>query len=372
MLPTFCHAVRTRFFCRDMTFNPLAEDALYDPLAILKDGERLSFFVLPENMNNVRLDIFLSMREPCLSRSRIQSLIREGNVKVNEELSKPGRRLKGGDIIHIIVPPPTAVNLLPQDVNFSVIFEDASLIVVSKPAGIVVHPAPGHYEGTLVHGLLKHCNDLSGIGGELRPGIVHRLDKDTSGLLVVAKNDKAHLSLARQFKSGDVRKEYVAIVHGRMKTNAGEVNLPVGRHPVKRKKMAVVAKGGRQAVTRWQKVEEFQTGFSFLSILLKTGRTHQIRVHMSHIGHPLAGDSVYGHGLNWWKKNVPAGKAFVCPLQRQMLHSFHLAFRHPESNAFMEFESPLPQDMVLLLEALRRRDSENLSHLKWREVDEHT
>ncbi|HIJ20679.1 MAG TPA: RluA family pseudouridine synthase, partial [Deltaproteobacteria bacterium] len=201
-------------------------------------------------MKDIRLDVFLSMNEPGLSRSRIQSLIKEGNVKVNENLSKPSQRLKCGDRVDISVPPPSAVNLVPQDVNFSVIYEDRSLIVVSKPAGVVVHPAPGHSEGTLVHGLLKHCKDLSGIGGELRPGIVHRLDKDTSGLLVAAKNDRAHLSLARQFKSGEVKKEYAAIVHGRMKTNVGEVNLPIGRHPVNRKKMTVVSKGGRQSITR--------------------------------------------------------------------------------------------------------------------------
>ena len=304
-------------------------------------------------MNDVRLDLFLSLKESALSRSRIQSLIRDGHVQVNGQLSKPSRRLKSGDKIDITVPPPTPVNLVPQAVNFSVIYEDKFLVVVSKPAGVVVHPAPGHSEGTLVHGLLKHCTDLSGIGGELRPGIVHRLDKDTSGLLVAAKNDNAHLSLARQFKSGAVRKEYAAIVHGRMKTRAGEVNLPIGRHPVKRKKMAVVSTGGRQAITRWRMVEEFDAGFSFLSVLLKTGRTHQIRVHMSHIGHPLAGDSIYGHGPNWWKRTFSVGRRFSCDVHRQMLHSFRLGFTHPESNQFMEFESPLPEDMVQVLDALR-------------------
>ena len=314
----------------------------------------MSLFVLPENMRDIRLDLFLSLREPGLSRSRIQSLIKHGNVQVNEHLSKPSQRLKSGDRIEIVIPPPSAVNLIPQDVDFAVIYEDKSLIVVSKPAGVVVHPAPGHSEGTLVHGLLKHCRDLSGIGGELRPGIVHRLDKDTSGLLVAAKNDNAHLSLARQFKSGDIRKEYAAIVHGRMKTHVGEVNRPIGRHPVKRKKMAVVSKGGRQAITAWRMVEEFDAGFSFLSILLKTGRTHQIRVHMSHIGHPLIGDSVYGYGPNWWKRNFPVGKGVSWQVERQMLHSLRLAFTHPENNRLMEFESPLPQDMVLALDRLRR------------------
>jgi 23S rRNA pseudouridine1911/1915/1917 synthase len=304
-------------------------------------------------MEDVRLDVFLSASEIGLSRSRIQSLIRDGNIQVNGNLSKPSQRLKGGDKISIRVPPPSVVNMTPQDVDFSVIYEDRSLIVVSKPAGVVVHPAPGHYEGTLVHGLLKHCKDLSGIGGELRPGIVHRLDKDTSGLMVVAKNDKAHLSLASQFKNGAIRKKYAAIVHGRLKTTEGEMNLPIGRHPVKRKKMAVLPKGGRQAITRWRKTEEFDAGFSFLSILLKTGRTHQIRVHMAHMGHPLAGDLVYGYGQNWWKRNFSTGKGFSYRPERQMLHSTLLGFIHPEKDSFMEFESLLPQDMVRMLEVLR-------------------
>jgi 23S rRNA pseudouridine1911/1915/1917 synthase len=314
----------------------------------------LSFFVVPGNVKDIRLDVFLSMSEIGLSRSRIQSLIRDRNIQVNGNLSKPSRRLKGGDKVSIHVPPPSVINLTPQDVEFSVVYEDRSLIVVSKPAGVVVHPAPGHYEGTLVHGLLKHCKDLSGIGGELRPGIVHRLDKDTSGLMVVAKNDNAHLSLAGQFKNGAIRKKYAAIVHGRLKTTEGEVNLPIGRHPVKRKKMAVLPKGGRQAITIWRKTEEFEAGFSFLSILLKTGRTHQIRVHMSHMGHPLAGDLVYGYGPNWWKRNFSTGKRVSCRAERQMLHSTLLGFKHPETDIFMEFESPLPQDMVEMLEALRK------------------
>ena len=313
----------------------------------------MSVFMYPENMKNSRLDVFLSMSENGLSRSRIQSLIRDGNVQVNGHLSKPSRLLKSGDKVSITVPPPSVINLTPQDVDFSVVYEDKSLIVVSKPAGVVVHPAPGHYEGTLVHGLLKHCTDLSGIGGELRPGIVHRLDKDTSGLMVVAKNDNAHLSLASQFKAGVVKKKYAAIVHGRMKSMEGEVNLPIGRHPVRRKKMAVLSRGGRPAVTRWRKVEEFDAGFSFLSILLKTGRTHQIRVHMSHMGHPLAGDLVYGYGPNWWKRNFSTGKRVSCRAEKQMLHSKHLGFTHPEKNTFMAFESSLPQDMVRMLEVLR-------------------
>ncbi len=313
----------------------------------------LTFFVSPENSNDIRLDLFLFAREPALSRSRIQSLIKEGNVAVNGEFCKPGRRLKSGDRVEIRVPSPTAVNLMPQKVDFSVLYEDASLVVVAKPAGLVVHPAPGHSDGTLVHGLLMHCRDLSGIGGELRPGIVHRLDKNTSGLLVAAKNDRAHLSLARQFKSGDIKKEYAAIVHGRMKSMIGEVNLPIGRHPVNRKKMAVVSSRGRQAITGWRKIEEFDAGFSRLSITLKTGRTHQIRVHLSHIGHPLAGDDVYGHGPSWWKRHFPDGKRSLCRPERQMLHSFRLGFTHPEKGTFMEFECPLPQDMMKVLEGLR-------------------
>jgi len=271
---------------------------------------------------------------------------------VNLRPSKPGRRLKRGDRVSLTIPPLTPPDLAPDQVEFQVVYEDSFLIVLSKPAGIVVHPAPGHSTGTLVHGLLKHCKDLSGIGGALRPGIVHRLDKDTSGLMVAAKDDMTHISLARQFKSGSVRKEYLAIVHGCPKAKEGRIELPIARHPTKRKEMAVVLAGGREALTLWRKLTEFEAGFSLLSVSLKTGRTHQIRVHFAHIGHPVAGDPVYGYGPNRLKRHLPRKNAPLLNIKRQMLHARRLGFVHPVNNSYMEFEAPIPEDMKHTLQIL--------------------
>ena len=303
---------------------------------------------------STRLDVFLCNSSRDLSRARIQTLIRDGYAEINGRPSKPSHRLRAGDRVSLTIPPPTLPDLTPDEVEFQIIYEDSSLIVLSKPAGIVVHPAPGHSTGTLVHGLLKHCKDLSGIGGELRPGIVHRLDKDTSGLMVAAKNDRAHASLAKQFKSGAVKKQYLALVHGRIDGEEGKITLPIARHPSKRKKMTVVLSGGRQALTLWQKLAEFEMGFSLLSISLKTGRTHQIRVHLSHIGHPVAGDPVYGYGPNWWKRRFPKKNGPLLNLKRQMLHSKRLGFIHPVNKNYIEFEAPLPDDMKHALEILEQ------------------
>ncbi|MFH1629850.1 MAG: RluA family pseudouridine synthase [Pseudomonadota bacterium] len=317
--------------------------------------DRIFSYEVPENAQDTRLDVFLCSISTGLSRSRIQALIKDEHAKVNNRPSKPSHKLKAGDRVSLSIPPPVAPILTPDDVDFQIIHEDTSLIVLSKPPGIVVHPAPGHSTGTLVHGLLKHCKDLSGIGGTLRPGIVHRLDKDTSGLMVVAKNDQAHASLARQFKSGLVKKQYIALVHGRISGEGGKMDLPIARHPAKRKEMAVVTSGGRRALTLWQKVAEFQSGFSLLSVSIKTGRTHQIRVHLSHEGHPVAGDPVYGYGRNWWKKCFNQ-KGAVLNLKRQMLHSERLGFTHPASKRYMEFEAPLPDDMKQVLEFIKWLD----------------
>lgn len=302
-------------------------------------------FTIPEDCKNSRLDVFLSTCRIGLSRSRIQSLIKNGDIKVNSCCSKPSHRLVPGDHVTVSVPRPCPSILKPEAVEFEIIHEDDSLIVVNKPAGLVVHPAPGHATGTLVHGLLNHCRGLSGIGGTIRPGIVHRLDKDTSGLLVAAKSDPAHRFLQRQFKSGRVQKQYVALVHGLVEGNEGKIDVPIGRHPRKRKEMAVTLSGEKRALTLWQKKEEFSGGFSLLLVTIKTGRTHQIRVHLSHIGHPIAGDPVYGPGRNWWKRNPLFKKAAPPPLERQMLHAGHLAFRHPDKEMYMEFNAPLPDDM---------------------------
>jgi 23S rRNA pseudouridine1911/1915/1917 synthase len=317
------------------------------------ETDRTFLYRIPDDCNNIRLDVFLASCPVGLSRSRIQSLIKSGDVQVNNCPSKPSHKLGPGDQVFVSIPPPSPCILKPEAIEFDIIYEDKSLVVVNKPAGLVVHPAPGHTTGTLVHGLLKHCQDLSGIGGTIRPGIVHRLDKGTSGLLVVAKNDRVHDFLTRQFKSGMVKKKYVAIVHGLVKGNKGQINIPIGRHPRKRKEMAVMLSGKRQALTIWQKIEEFPGGFSLLLVTIKTGRTHQIRVHLSHIGHPVVGDPLYGFGRNWWKKNPLFRQAAPPPINRQMLHAKHLGFVHPDKENYLEFEAPLPDDMERLLRALK-------------------
>ena len=304
-----------------------------------------------------RLDAFLVLQAKDLTRSRIQELIKSGFVRVNLHLSKPGYRLKTGDHIEVTLPPLQPLRLEPEPVTFELIYEDPWLIVVNKPPGVVVHPAPGHFTGTLVHGLLQHCKDLSGIGGVMRPGIVHRLDKDTSGLMVVAKNDAAHAFLSAQFKAGKVTKRYVALVHGIMKEQKGEINLPIGRHPVKRKEMSIQPTKGRVAKTLWEKKEELAGLFSLLSVSPKTGRTHQIRVHLSHIGYPLVGDPVYGHRRSWWKKRFPEDPGLLSRIERQMLHAGTLGFVHPQGGDYREFTAPLPADMEGVLKMLKTIDT---------------
>ena len=304
-----------------------------------------------------RLDAFLVLQIQNLTRSRVQELIRTGSVRVNHQPSKPGYRVKRGDHIEVTLPPPQPLRLDPEPVTFELIHEDPWLIVVNKPPGVVVHPAPGHFTGTLVHGLLQHCTDLSGIGGVMRPGIVHRLDKDTSGLMVVAKNDAAHAFLSGQFKTGKVTKKYVALVHGIVKGQKGEINLPIGRHPVRRKEMSVQPSKGRAAKTLWKKQEELAGLFSLLSVSPKTGRTHQIRVHLSHVGYPIVGDPVYGPRRGWWKKRFPEDSGLLGRIERQMLHAGTLGFVHPQGGEYREFTVPLPADMELVLEMLKRIDT---------------
>lgn len=307
----------------------------------------------PDGAHGMRLDRFLSGNHSDLSRSRIQDLIRNGSVQVNGTQTKPSHQLKPGDQVSLTVPEPSSLELIPEEVPFSVVYEDSWILVLHKPPGIVVHPAPGHSSGTLVHGLLKYCRDLSGIGGKLRPGIVHRLDKDTSGLMLVAKNDMAHQALSRQFKSGTIKKEYIALVHGILSHESGRIDLPISRHPVHRKKMAISTGGGRNALTLWQKMADYNEGFSLLSITIKTGRTHQIRVHFSHLGHPLVGDTVYGPGPDSLKKRfLKQNPGLVSAVKRQMLHAARIGFVHPREKTHMEFESPFPEDMNRVLNTL--------------------
>ncbi|MDY7035004.1 MAG: RluA family pseudouridine synthase [Thermodesulfobacteriota bacterium] len=311
---------------------------------------------ITNNNRDQRIDAFLASHIRDLTRSRIQALIKNGFLEVNGHTPKTGYRLKKGDQVRLIIPPARPCRLEPEPVDFKPIHEDASLIVLNKPPGLVIHPAPGHPTGTLVHGLLHYCKDLSEIGGILRPGIIHRLDKNTSGLLVVAKNDRAHTLLAKQFKSGTVKKRYIALVHGIMKGDKGEIDLPIARHPKKRKEMSVLFSKGKESYTFWEKIEEFRSGFSLLRVTPKTGRTHQIRVHLSHVGHPIVGDPVYGYGHNWWKKCSPVKRNNMPLIKRQMLHAETLGFVHPDADNYCEFKAPPPDDLDYILKILRLTD----------------
>ena len=316
-----------------------------------ESGKTITFCAAASD-TNTRIDLFISSNFKEITRSRIQSLIKEGNVKVNNTTVRTSYRLKAGDDIELSIPPSSPYLLDPEPLDLSIVYEDSSIIVLDKPPGLVIHPAPGHQSGTLVHGLLHHCGDLSGIGGVLRPGIVHRLDKDTSGLLVVAKNDSAHNFLSSQFKNSKINKKYIALVHGIPGNSEGEIDLPISRHPVKRKEMAVSSKG-KNAATRWKIQETLGDRFALLSIIIKTGRTHQIRVHMSHIGHPVVGDPVYGFKSTWWRKNTNYSKEILGSIYRQMLHSEYLGFLHPDTKEYIEFSSPVPEDMSRVIEYLK-------------------
>jgi len=295
-----------------------------------------------------RLDAFLATALPdaALSRSRLKELIELGEVLVNGLPVKTAYRLRTGDLVTVAVPPPSKSELRPEKVEFTILHEDEDLLVIAKPPGLVVHPGCGHQSGTLVHGLLFHCDDLAGIGGEERPGIVHRLDKDTSGVMVVAKNDQTHHSLVNQFKDRQVSKVYRAIVNGQVVVESGRIDRPIGRHPTQRRKMAVNEQG-RRAVTNWRVLESFAEGFTYLELGLETGRTHQIRVHLAGLNHPISGDEVYGRQ----DRNLLAELGVV----RQCLHSYSLGFSHPRSGEELSFIAPLWPDMQQVLEVLRQR-----------------
>ncbi len=280
-----------------------------------------------------RLDLFLTGAGAGLTRSRAQKLIEEGSVYVNDRpCTRKSHRLSRGDTVTFLLPEPGAVPLRAEQIPLDIVYEDDDLVVINKPRGMVVHPAPGHDSGTLVNALLHHCRSLSTVGGEERPGIVHRLDKDTTGLLVVAKNDHSHRSLAAQLKSRTMQREYLALVHGRVRPAAGRIEAPIGRHPRHRLRMAVVP-GGREAVTRYRTLA-YPGPFSLLRLSLESGRTHQIRVHLSFIRHPLVGDPLYGKARS---ADLPP------PLRRgQALHACRLTLIHPRSGRLLQFSAPLP------------------------------
>ena len=289
-----------------------------------------------------RLDSFLASALGDLTRAQAARLIESGNVLVNGSVRAKSDRLSGGETVEVTLPEPEPIDAVPQDIPLSVVFEDEDVIVVNKPSGLVVHPAPGHPDGTLVNALLFHCGEsLSGVGGALRPGIVHRIDRDTSGLIIAAKNDAAHRFLQAQLADHTLARTYEAIVTGTLREDSGTVNAPIARHPTDRKRMAVVP-GGREAVTHWEVLARYE-GYTHVRCRLETGRTHQIRVHMAYLGHPILGDTVYGA-----KKPVPG-------LQGQCLHASGLQFVHPRTGERVALTCPLPEEFAALLQKLRAK-----------------
>lgn len=304
--------------------------------------EDFSSSAIDQDQAGQRLDLFLTKVCPELTRTYIQKLIDQEQVKVNDKISKANYKLKEGDFVQVQVPPPEALEVTAEEIPLEILFEDGDVVVINKPQGMVVHPAHGNYSGTLVNALLFHCQDLSGINGVLRPGIVHRIDKDTSGVLMVAKNDQAHLSLAEQIKDHTVKRIYKALVHGNIQEETGLVDAPIGRDENDRKKMAVTLKNSKEARTRYQVIERFGD-YTLLEARLETGRTHQIRVHMAYLGHPVVGDPVYG------PKKAPFN------LNGQLLHAELLGFNHPRSDQYLEFSAPFPAYMASTIEKVRNK-----------------
>lgn len=305
-------------------------------------------FSIEEEDIDKRLDSFLSERIEGYSRTYMQKLIEDGSAKVREKTVKSNYKLKKGDTVEVTIPDPVPLEVEAEDIRLDVVYEDDALIVINKPQGMVVHPAQGNYRGTIVNALLHHCdslsdyNSLTGINGVMRPGIVHRIDKDTSGIIVIAKSNDAHLSLSEQLKAHSITRKYLALLEGRLKSENGTVDAMIGRNPKDRKQMAVVDRNGKQAVTHYRVLEQFDSN-TLIEASLETGRTHQIRVHMAYIGHPVVGDTVYG-----FKKQRFDTKG-------QLLHARVLGFVHPKTGRYMEFEAPVPEYFQRILHILRNK-----------------
>ncbi|WP_102692734.1 RluA family pseudouridine synthase [Rummeliibacillus pycnus] len=297
-------------------------------------------FTVTEEVQGERIDKALASMQQDWSRTQIQGFVQDGLVVVNGQAIKQKYKVQEGDVITVTPPEPEPLEIIAEDLNLEIIYEDSDVLVVNKPKGMVVHPAPGHTTGTLVNGLMYHCKDLSGINGVMRPGIVHRIDKDTSGLLMVAKNDKAHESLVQQLVDKTVTRRYTALVHGHIPHDKGTIDAPIGRDQKDRQKMGVVD-NGKHAVTHFQVIGRFGVDYTLIECRLETGRTHQIRVHMNYIGYPLVGDPKYGP-----KKTIDFGG--------QVLHAGILGFVHPTTKEYLEFEAPLPEDYKQLLEELKK------------------
>jgi 23S rRNA pseudouridine1911/1915/1917 synthase len=307
--------------------------------------------VADDDAEGERLDAWLARQLPALSRSRLHALIEDGHVRLGGAAARPSARLRPGQPVRVDVPAPVPAEPQPEDIPIAVVHEDAHLLVVNKPAGLVVHPGAGTSRGTLVNALLEHVKDLSGVGGVLRPGIVHRLDRGTSGLLVVAKDDETHRSLVRQFAGRTVEKEYLALVLADPARDSGEIDSPIGRDPVHRQRMSVRAPRGRAARTSWRVVERFD-GAALLRVRIHTGRTHQIRVHLASVGHPVAGDPAYG-GKRALPSRRGAAREALASLDRPALHAARLSFTHPATGERLAFEAPLPADLESVLALLR-------------------
>jgi len=307
---------------------------------------------VPEKDHGRRLDQFVADSEVSLSRSQLKKLIEEQAILLNDKPAKPGTHVKPGDLVSCVLPQPKPLPVEPESLPLTILYEDPSLIVIDKPAGMVVHPAAGNPSGTLVNALLYHCKDLAGINGVLRPGIVHRLDKGTSGVMVVAKDDEAYHHLIKQFKNRTVMKAYLAIAYGKFNRDEGVVDAEIGRHPSERKRMSTHARRGRPATTTWKVRERFD-GFALLEIHPQTGRTHQIRVHLSSVGHPLLGDPLYGRKGRPGSIQDPILRRWIEKLEHQALHAHRLGFVHPRTGDSVEFIAPIPHDMEEVLEGLR-------------------
>lgn len=314
----------------------------YDEINATDDSADISDFIVDETFNGIRIDKYLSQVQKELSRSFIQKLIESENITVDNKPIKVSYKVKTGDKVIINKPAPQKLLIEPENIPLDIVYEDKDIIIVNKQKGLVVHPAAGHASGTLVNALLYHCKgELSGINGVMRPGIVHRIDRDTTGLIVACKNDKAHQSIAEQLKIHSITRRYQAIVYNTFKDDSGRVEAPIGRDPRDRKRMAINYKNGKQAITHYRVIENLGSQFSYIECRLETGRTHQIRVHMASLHHPLVGDTVYG----------PAKDPFH--LNGQALHAGVLGFIHPTSGEYVEFNSPLPDYFTDLLEKLR-------------------
>ena len=298
-------------------------------------------FEVDSSYEEERLDKYLSLIFPEQSRSFFQKLIKDGQIRVNEKTEKANYRLKTQDLIEVSIPEAVETPILPENIPLDILYEDDDLLIVNKPKGMVVHPSAGHYTGTLVNAIMYHCKDsLSGINGEIRPGIVHRIDMDTTGSLIVCKNDESHVFVAEQIKEHSVVRKYRGIVCGHVKEEEGTIHAPIGRHPIERKKMAINEKNGKDAITHYRVLEHF-ANYTYMEFQLETGRTHQIRVHMASIGHPLLGDTLYSSGKNPYK------------LQGQTLHAMTIGFIHPRTREYLEVSAPLPEYFEKILRDLR-------------------